>query len=254
MSSSPPSNAAGDSKTAPQSGTVSWIESSMLGVGIAIGGFFSFWNEGLHLGYCFFFFCVLLMGLGFICSTCCLAEMTSTLSFTGGMYGFARLTLGPYLGFVVGCCEILQNILRASCFMFCFAMHFCVALNISLDYEPIFWLLFLAVTILSNIAGGPWFWKFSSTVGVLAVLVILFFLVATAPSTDFKNEAMKKGEETPSVDTFLRFFPYSTWFFVGMEMIPVMSSDVKEVSALPFVVVLYVCILTPQFSLHITGS
>jgi amino acid transporter len=37
--------------------------------------------------------------------------MISILPFSGGTYGFARVTVGPYFGFLVGCFESFGNIL-----------------------------------------------------------------------------------------------------------------------------------------------
>lgn len=152
----------------------------------------------------------------------------------GGMYGFARLTIGPYMGFIIGCCEVLQNILRASCFMFCFAMHCCVALDLPMEYEPCFWLVFLALTLPLNIIGGKVFWRCAGVLSVISVLIIILYLVSTAHFADFEKEVLDVREkyDSPAIEILLMCFPYSTWFFVGMEMVPVMSSDVKMVSKL----------------------
>ncbi|RYY82760.1 amino acid permease, partial [archaeon] len=79
-----------------------------LGITIVIGGQIIFWNLALKNGFFEFVFSVVIVGSGYVCLTFSLAEMTSILPFAGGSYGYVRCALGPFIGFVVGCCEAME--------------------------------------------------------------------------------------------------------------------------------------------------
>eukprot|EP01031_Cornospumella_fuschlensis_P035406 gene35406-42915_t len=82
-----------------------------LGITIVIGGQIIFWNLALKDGFFQFLFSVVVVGGGYVCLTFSLAEMTSILPFAGGSYGYVRCTLGPFIGFIVGCCETMEYVL-----------------------------------------------------------------------------------------------------------------------------------------------
>lgn len=54
-------------------------------------------------------------GLGFILLQLCSAELTSTVPFSGGSYGFTRLAFGRQFGVLVGLTETLGYVAIASC-------------------------------------------------------------------------------------------------------------------------------------------
>jgi ethanolamine permease len=68
------------------------------------------WNTGLVYGNSSLLFNLLYGGSGFLCLNLCMGEMSSALPFSGGIFGFVRATLGPFLGFLVACCEIVYCI------------------------------------------------------------------------------------------------------------------------------------------------
>jgi amino acid transporter len=56
-------------------------------------------------------------GLGFILLQLCSAELTSTVPFSGGSYGFTRLAFGRQFGVLVGLTETLGYVAIASCIL-----------------------------------------------------------------------------------------------------------------------------------------
>ena len=58
-----------------------------IGFSVVIGGQFYGWNAGLITGFGTFGIAQLLMGTAYICLMLCLAEIASTIPFSGGSYG-----------------------------------------------------------------------------------------------------------------------------------------------------------------------
>ena len=82
-----------------------------LGILAVISGPFYSWNVGLKSGFGSFAIMTGLMGWAYNCFCFCASELSSALPFAGGSYGLARCTLGYYLGFMTGSCEIMYYIL-----------------------------------------------------------------------------------------------------------------------------------------------
>lgn len=138
-----------------------------------------------------------------------------------------RLTLGPYLGFLVGFFEVLQNVFYNACIVGPLGHVLALAFKLDEMYEPLLWLLFFAVAIPINLLGGQWFWYINSFVSSLAIVIILIYLIATSPTIDFEKYAGATSED--NFRDILAHFPYASWFFVGLEMIPLCCGDAKEV-------------------------
>mmetsp|Transcript_28876 Transcript_28876/g.48477 ORF Transcript_28876/g.48477 Transcript_28876/m.48477 type:complete len:120 (+) Transcript_28876:48-407(+) len=58
------------------------------------------WNHGLKSGFWEYLIANTMIGLAYVGLVLCQAEMTSMLPFSGGTYGFARVTLGPFVGYL----------------------------------------------------------------------------------------------------------------------------------------------------------
>ena len=81
-----------------------------LGITIVIGGQYFSWNAGLSAGFGSYAIATGLIATAYICLCCSVSELASTMPFAGGGYGLARVTLGFYTGFLIGCCEIIEYI------------------------------------------------------------------------------------------------------------------------------------------------
>ena len=80
---------------------------AFLAVNIIIG-------SAIHInfssGYWILLFNTILTGVGYILLASSLAEMTSALPFSGGIYGVVRAFIHPFVGFYVACFELLINV------------------------------------------------------------------------------------------------------------------------------------------------
>ena len=232
---------------------VGTIEITLLGIALVIVGDTAFWNTGLGIGYYDYLTNTILLGIAFICSSLCLAEMTATFPFAGkpsilvsnsgiltcyrfrfllgGIYGFTRVTLGPYFGFIVGCCEMLQNIVYCSAYVIFVGEIFAFCLGIEGDnhdkYAPLFAFAFLVFITIVNLVGGRWFWHINSVFSILAIVVVLLYIFSSFGVADFGR--YKLVDHTISINqrvfNIFSFFAPTAWFYGGIEMLPLACSD-----------------------------
>jgi ethanolamine permease len=226
-----------------------------LGIAIVIGGQIFSWNAGLVVGCWENLFAFFFIGMGYVCLVLCLSEMTSALPFSGklvytasilklivfplgGVYGFIRATTGPYLGFVVGCCETMQNIIYVSATAIPLSRMITSACDLPSNFEPLFWLLFYVISLGINIAGGQVFWKFNFTVGCVSLLLILIYIFGTIQYADFeKYVEQSKAVSDHAFDGkgMMEYLPLAAWFFIGVEYLPLCGRDCSEVISFSFV-------------------
>lgn len=62
---------------------VGTFEVTLLGIGLVIVGDMAFWNTGFGIGFYDYITNTIILGVAFICSSLCLAEMTATFPFAG---------------------------------------------------------------------------------------------------------------------------------------------------------------------------
>jgi ethanolamine permease len=80
------------------------------GLAIKLGGCVASWHNGFAIGFWSYFVCFVIVALGYLVLTLCVAEMISVISFPGGYYGYVRCSMGPLLGFLVGCSGLVESI------------------------------------------------------------------------------------------------------------------------------------------------
>lgn len=176
---------------------------------------------------------------------------------SGGSYGFVRACIGPFSGYMIGCCEAVQNIIYVSATAMPLAGMLTSGLNISTDFVPMFWVLFFVTSILLNVIGGQFFWKFNLIIGLVSLGLILVYLgmtiqytnfnefVASIPSIAINNAttAIVNTLNTTSYDDYvpihtsgfdgesmMTYFPLAAWFFIGVETLPLTCVDCDNVS------------------------
>lgn len=212
------------------------IDLYFLGITIVIGGQAFSWNGGLDAGFWEFFLCTLLVGIAYGCLVLCLSEMVSAVTFSGGLYGMVRVSISPYVGFLVGCCEMVQNVLYVSSSVIPFGWIMTIVLDTDKAYEPLYWLLFFVTAVAINTTGGHWMWNFNRIAGIVCLLLIILYIVsALVNETDFHHYAISKEEAGNKISEFdvkkmFRVMPLATWFYIGVELIPFAAMESKTVS------------------------
>jgi ethanolamine permease len=203
-----------------------------LGITIAIGGQYFFWNAGLESGFGSFALSSLVVGTAYTFLCCCCSEISSTLPFAGGAYGLARCTLGYYLGYLVGCFEALQYIIYVSSAIISLGS---MILPPSSVYHPLLWLLFYAPALATHIAGGKIFWHFNFIVASISLLLIVVYCLGSASRANFllnapyvsPNNSYDNPWFVGGLVGFLKFLPTSSSFFLGVQTVNIASDEVQ---------------------------
>ena len=207
-----------------------------VGITIVIGGQYFSWNEGLAAGFGSELLSVFFIGTAYICLCLCNAELTSSLPFAGGAYGLARLTLGLFPGFLIGCCEAMEYVIYCASSTILLSQMLSAASGTPDFMIPIYSLLVYVVACGILITGGSIFWQISSIVGIISLLILLIFCLGSMPYMNFAQNAPSPGT-TGSLDFesayfigglngFMKVLPLAAWFFVGVESLNLTASIV----------------------------
>eukprot|EP01038_Epipyxis_sp_PR26KG_P018240 gene18240-25662_t len=171
----------------------------LLGLASCLGGHIIEWTSYLTNGYASFIISLVIISLLQISHTLCLSELISGLPFSGGMYGFVRVAIGPQAGFMIGCCDIIQYILFACLSMYSFGMMITCSFSLfSSSYEPLLWL-------------------------VVFIPAITIFMIVTTFTNHELTSPENNNQHSISTDSsydFLRLLPYANWFFMGLTSLP----------------------------------
>eukprot|EP01031_Cornospumella_fuschlensis_P031916 gene31916-38588_t len=153
--------------------------------------------------------------------------MTSVLPFAGGSYGYVRCSLGPLYGYLVGFCEGIEYILYVSAALLAIGTLFRDLFQSSFVYQPAYWFLFYILALPFQIMGGVYFWRFGIIIGVLTVAVVAMWCLVDIGDADVRKFQHAK-EVAGNATTFLRYFPYSAWFFKGIEAMTMTCEDIEQ--------------------------
>lgn len=203
-----------------------------------------------------FFFSVILVGLGYLCLTFCLAEMTSMMPFAGtvmaysqitfstilihdvfvgGSFGYVRCTLGPVVGYLVGCCESAEYILYVATAVAEVGRLTTIITQLSPSFEPLYWMAFYIISLAIQCKGGRIFWRFNAVVAIVTTLLIVIHCLAALPQVDFSRYAIDEkrdyagfGSSASFLDT-MYYFPLVCWFYVGVEAMTLSCDDIPQV-------------------------
>lgn len=156
----------------------------------------------------------------------------------GGNYGFARVSLGAFWGYFVGCIEIIQNVLLLACVTSRLG-QICLYLadSTSRGLELLFWLVFLVpVLVLHSTVGSDKVIPYSALLAsVITAVFIALFLLSAMIYGDISRftTATEAPYETHALKDFT-FTPYASWFYLLSNLIPVLagySTKPKEIVA-----------------------
>ena len=147
------------------------ISSCFLGFAMILGNRSTGWNSGINTyGFDVLCFNLLFSASGFICLCLCMAEMSSALPFSGGIFGFVRASVGPFFGFMVACTEFMFSMVSISLRTQRFLS------DTSGQTMVIVTILFCLVV---NLIGGKPVFALTSFLGFCIVIMMLIYLFGT---------------------------------------------------------------------------
>ncbi len=218
--------------------TATFWDIFLLGITIVLGGQFYAWNEGLDEGFWCFLASTAIMGVGYFCLTLCLAEMTSALPFSGGLYGFVRVTTNPMWGFVVAICEVFQNIFYIAATL----LYLGEIMRDSMQnpegsisgntVEILTWIIFFVTAVLIHAIGGSIFLKVSGILALYTMLVVVCYLIFSIPYGDFQVYATSLSHRVITTTGVINRFSLASWFYIGIETLPLSCVYCVKVSLL----------------------
>jgi amino acid transporter len=202
----------------------------------SIPGVYSVWSSALPWGLGYILIFSVISSITFFMYCSCMSELTSTFPFPGGTYALARVTVGFYPGFMVGCAEILYYILVVAIYNFAIVAVINLTWPQTLPYQgelvALFYLTQLCLCLSRRV-----FWVVITLVGLGALAINLTYLFGAIKYFDFQKWAYshpnfdythKKtlyvGDYLEAVETL----PFSMQMFMGLEIVNLMCDEVRE--------------------------
>jgi ethanolamine permease len=233
--------------------------------GICISSFamFNDWTVGYvySFGYWGYLFSMLLTSFLFINLHFCVAEMVSILPFSGklkyssyfvhcsifylflcwlsfpfflgGTYGFARVTVGPYIGFLVGCFEVFSNLVSTAGGALPIAIKISYITGWDRSYEPLYLLALYLFMIGWELIGRKYYFAFLKCLAIIILTLVIIYLIVSARYINTEqflpeSEVSHTYEKGGIVD-LLSIMPYTGFYYFGLDIIPLVCDEVKNV-------------------------
>jgi ethanolamine permease len=204
-----------------------------LGILAVISGDFYSWNVGLEAGVGTYAIIVGLMGWAYWCFSFCASELSSALPFAGGSYGLARCTVGYYLGYLTGCCEIMYYILLSAFVNEGIAQSIIDTHSSYSAYHPLILVLIYVSEILFISVDARLFWRLVLLLTAYSTAVLIIYYLGSLKSVDFHKWAYSTDDTNYKLfdggaKAALRVVPYSLYFFIGAEVLNLTCNDVRS--------------------------
>jgi ethanolamine permease len=264
-----------------------------LGVGAVISGEYYGWNFGLGTGgFGGLAIAGILMAVMYYGLVYSIAEMSPALPHTGGAYSFARSAMGPWGGFLTGLAENMEYVITPAVVVGAmglliqeivvglfnaggrFAADGTVVGAAWWNSLPFWWAVFYAIFVWINIVGIEATMRFTITITVLSIAVLLFFFLAAIFSgkLDFSlwTNVSKTGSEIKGgggpllpfgLSGVFKSLPFAIWFFLAIEEVPLAAEesmdprrDVPRGSVLAMHTLLIAAVLTLVFNTALPGG
>jgi hypothetical protein len=174
---------------------------------------------------------------------------------SGGGYGLARVTLGFYAGFMIGCCEIVEYIIYTADTCLSLGSLITKTTKISQKYDPLIWLAFYVSAVGIYCVGGKVFWRVNYILAFLSIIILLIYCFGSLKFVDIRNthyvaytlrdpiiddtvygtqnvlmDNMQPALYIGGIISFMRVMPLSGWFYVGIESLSFAANDISYVS------------------------
>jgi ethanolamine permease len=254
-----------------------------LGVGAVISGEYYGWNFGLGTGgFGGLLIAGALMAVMYYGLVYSIAEMSPALPHTGGAYSFARSAMGPWGGFLTGLAENMEYVITPAVVAGAIGllMQEIVAGLFDITGSPWwnslpFWMaVFYIVFVGINIVGIEATMRFTVTITVLSIAVLVFFFLAAIFSgkLDFSlwTNIRDGGGVLPGgggpwlpfgISGIFKSLPFAIWFFLAIEEVPLAAEesmdprrDVPRGSVLAMHTLLIAAVLTLIFNTALPGG
>jgi ethanolamine permease len=218
-----------------QGGVAGWVLLAGLGVAYVISGDFAGWNFGLgEGGWGGMLLATIVVATMYLFMVFGLAELSSTISTTGGGYAFARRAMGPWGGFLTGTAILIEYAIAPAAI----ANFIGAYVNSLVGWDGwMVYLFFYAVFIGLHLWGVGEALRLMFAITAVAVFALVVFVVAAIPQFDPANlNNIPVDTSAAGASTFLPFgligiwaaIPYAIWFFLAVEGVPLAAEESKD--------------------------
>jgi hypothetical protein len=161
--------------------------------------------------------------------------------FLGGTYGFARVTVGPYIGFLVGCFEVFSNLVSTAGGALPIAIKITYITGWNRSYEPLYLLALYLFMIGWELIGRKYYFSFLKYLATIILTLVVIYLIVSARYIDTEQfipvSQVSHTYEKGGIVDLLSIMPYTGFYYFGLDIIPLVCDEVKYVrqSSLLFV-------------------
>jgi ethanolamine permease len=229
-----------------------------LGVGAVISGEYYGWNFGLDTGgFGGLLVAGIVMAIMYYGLVYSIAEMSPALPHTGGAYSFARSAMGPWGGFLTGLAENMEYVITPAVVVG--AMGLLAQTIVTGLFEaggkfasdgtltniawwnslPVWWALFYVIFVWINVVGIEATMRFTVTITILSIVVLLFFFIAALTSGKFDTSLWtnipKGGGDAIAggggplfphgIGGIFKALPFAIWFYLAIEEVPLAAEE-----------------------------
>lgn len=209
-------------------GVLRWPQVAGLGISLVVAGQFSGWNYGLAgSGWANMLIATLLMAV--LCGglALCVCELSTARPHAGGVFAYAQLAFGPFVGYLVGAaCALALTIGTGA------AANFLAAYMESVfgfGGWPVRIGLF-AVIIGIHLIGVGEALGLTLLAGAVAAIALLAFGGAMLPHVHWENLLPTAGSALPGVSVAGVFacVPFAIWMFICIEQVASAAEEAAD--------------------------
>ncbi len=219
---------------------VTRIDVLLLASNIVIGSLF---DIDCSAGYWTLLTNTVMIGVGYILLSVSLAEMSSALPFSGGIYGLARAFLHPFVGFYVCIFELMINLFYISLAVRSLSLLFVHATVVpDNSLQLLFYLLFYSIILSLCLLGGKFFWWTNGILGITCLVLSVIYILGAIPRADFSS--WKHTEQPFTFKEVMMSLPNPSLTYLGIQYLPLNSKFTQDPkNDVPFVMIVTVAII-----------
>ncbi|KAJ3311008.1 hypothetical protein HDU76_003226, partial [Blyttiomyces sp. JEL0837] len=141
--------------------------------GLQLAGATSGWQVILENGWGSGVAAIGIVCIAYWCVAVLLAELSTMLPFTGGMAIYARAAFGPFIGYIVGQCEMWEYGLTSASNMVVIGEICELVFGTASNLQPIYWVLLMVVLYVQQALGSSFFFNSVAVLSAYSTIVIL---------------------------------------------------------------------------------
>lgn len=155
---------------------------------------------------------------------------------TGGSYGFVRVTLGPFPGFLVGCLEVLANWVFVVEIVSEFGEMIHHMVGGGPEFQPVWWLFYFIPAVAILMGSSKYFWPVCIFLGVLSLLLVLIYVLAVAKELDTQKYVVEEDNRffPDGAASFFIIISLTAHQWLGLQSVSLSCEDIKDVRMLSF--------------------